>query len=269
MNTALPSTKVLGVNITTAQKNDILEFVSEIIKKRVEKAMIVTPNPEILVMASRSKHFQTVLNNATVSLPDGVGVVVAGNILINGIKSRIAGVDFMLELCNISVKEGFTIGLLGGRNGVAEATAKCLVKEQPQLRVVIVGENWPESGVMRQESERVEGLNEIYNQADDQVSSTLQDKKTKIPHIDILFVAFGAPKQEEWIDANLSSIDVSVAMGVGGAFDYISGRIPRAPRAVRSIGMEWLFRLIVQPWRIRRQLALPVFLVKVLQEKYK
>jgi len=85
--------------------------------------------------------------------------------------------------------------------------------------------------------------------------------------IDILFVAFGAPKQEFWISENLDKIPVKIAIGVGGAFDYISGKIPRAPFFVRKLGMEWLFRLLVQPWRIKRQLSLIEFAWLVIKEK--
>jgi N-acetylglucosaminyldiphosphoundecaprenol N-acetyl-beta-D-mannosaminyltransferase len=85
--------------------------------------------------------------------------------------------------------------------------------------------------------------------------------------IDILFVALGAPKQEFWINKNLDKIPVKVAIGVGGAFDYISGKTPRAPTFIRSVGLEWLFRLVVQPWRIKRQLALIEFIRLVVKEK--
>ena len=87
--------------------------------------------------------------------------------------------------------------------------------------------------------------------------------------MDILFVAFGFPKQEQWIAENLDKIPVKVAMGVGGAFDYISGNVPRSPVFIRKLGLEWLFRLIIQPWRLKRQLALFKFIYLVLREKLK
>ncbi|HSW97175.1 MAG TPA: WecB/TagA/CpsF family glycosyltransferase, partial [Candidatus Saccharimonadales bacterium] len=86
---------------------------------------------------------------------------------------------------------------------------------------------------------------------------------------DILFVAFGFPKQEEWMFTNLSKVNVTVMMGVGGAFDYISGRVPRAPLWVQKLGFEWLFRLVRQPWRWKRQLALLEFIWLVMKEKMK
>ncbi|MBI2334188.1 WecB/TagA/CpsF family glycosyltransferase [Candidatus Daviesbacteria bacterium] len=105
----------------------------------------------------------------------------------------------------------------------------------------------------------------------EKAAECLQKKypKIKIDNIapDILFVAFGAPKQEKWIVQNLPKLKVKVAMGVGGAFDYLSGKVPRAPEFLRSLGLEWLFRLIIQPWRIKRQMALLRYLWFVLNSK--
>lgn len=205
MNIELPSTKILGTAITTAPRDQILEYIFKKLSKRDEKFYIVTPNPEILVKASASKDFQKILNGAAVSLPDGVGVLVAGKMLNKQLKVRITGVDFMLDLCHEASKQALSIGLLGGRDGVAEKTAECLIKMYPGLRIVLTAEEFP-------------------------IGFT--------PHIDILFVAYGFPKQEEWIAKNLPDIKVTCAMAVGGAFDYISGKIPRAPKVVRDLGME-------------------------------
>lgn len=235
MNIQLPSIKILGTSVTTAPKNQILEYILKRLENRDKKFYIVTPNPEIITFASASKEYQDILNGAEVSIPDGMGVLVAGKLLKKDIRARITGVDLMLELCHEASKRGLSIGLLGGRDGVAERTAECLVKKYPGLRIVLTTEEFPIGFV---------------------------------PHIDILFVAFGFPKQERWIAKNLPDIKVSVAMGVGGAFDYISGKVPRAPKVVRDMGMEWVFRLVRQPWRIRRQLALPVFVGKVLRERF-
>ena len=95
---------------------------------------------------------------------------------------------------------------------------------------------------------------------------TSADAEAKIPPLDLLFVALGHIKQEKWIAANLDKIPVHLAMGVGGAFDYLSGRVPRAPKWMRDLGFEWLFRLIMQPWRIKRQLALGQYIRYLLAE---
>lgn len=235
MDTSLPSIKILGTKITTAPKNDILEFISNCIENNTEKIQIVTPNPEILVHATRSSSFREILNRAQVSLPDGVGVLMADKMLEKGIKERITGVDMMNDLCFLASKRAFTVGFIGGSKGVAEKASKCLVKKYPDLIVSI--------------------------STDDATSTSIKK------HIDILFVALGAPKQEEWIAKNLPHLPVTVAMGVGGALDYISGKVPRAPKIARSIGMEWAFRLVRQPWRIKRQLALPYFVYLVLKQR--
>lgn len=234
MENNLPSTKILGTGITTASKVEVLEYIFKRLQNRGKKFYVVTPNPEILMYATASKDFQAILNKASVSIPDGVGVLMAGVIQKKVIKSRITGVDLMLELCLEASKRGLTIGLLGGRDRVAEKSGECLVKMYPGLRIVLVAEDFPIGFV---------------------------------PHIDMLFVAYGFPKQEEWIAKNLSKIPVTLAMGVGGAFDYISGSVTRAPKVVRDLGMEWAFRLVHQPWRAKRQTALPKFLFKILQEK--
>ena len=95
------------------------------------------------------------------------------------------------------------------------------------------------------------------------------DKSLKDKETDILFVAFGSPKQEIWIADNLNDLNAKVVMGVGGAFDFITGKVPRAPKFLRNLGLEWLFRLIMQPWRIKRQVSLIRFVFLVIKEKFK
>lgn len=245
MKEKLPSTNILGVSITTSSKSEILEYILKCISSKHEKVHIVTPNPEMLVYASRSRSFRNILNNAEVAIPDGVGVTMAGRMLNRPVIERITGVDFMEMLCHESAKRGLTVGFLGGRGGVAEKTAECLIKKYPNLIVGFIGEEWETAG-----------------------PAALHPRAASpTGHIDILFVAFGFPKQEEWIAKNLPKIDVTAAMGVGGAFDYISGKIPRAPKIFRDFGMEWAFRLVRQPWRIKRQMALPVFAWHILFQK--
>lgn len=267
MNSKLPSSKILGVNITTAPREEILRFIITGLKKRSKKFYIVTPNPEMLVYATASKPYQNILNGAQVALPDGIGIVVAGNILKKGIKRRITGVDMMYDLVARCAEEGLSIGLLGGHEGVAEKTAECLVKKHPHLRVSFVSEEWSEEGIKNSELGMKEGESKINDRSNKIRNSKFINQNSKKKYIDILFVAFGVPKQEEWIAKNLEKIPVTCAMGVGGSFDFISGKVKRAPKIVRSIGMEWMFRLLIQPWRIKRQMALPRFVYLVIKEK--
>ena len=231
---------VLGIKIDDISLNQAVEIVIDWLKRsksaslRSEKHYIVTPNPEIVVMAQSDEVFKKALNNADLSIPDGVGLKLGTDIVCNT-----PGVDLMEALIKASLDYGFTIGLLGGREGVAEEASDCLRKKYPKLRI-----NFAEGG----------------GKVDDNGKLLKPLKQLKLLNCDILFVAFGPPKQEKWIAGNLDKISVKVAMGVGGSFDYISGLVPRAPKLLRKLGLEWLFRLIIQPWRIGRQLRLIKFL---------
>lgn len=246
---------LFGVGITSATEEEILEYILQSLKKTAEKYYIVTPNPEILVYASKHKDFRTILNNARLALCDGIGVFWAGKLLGKNFKQRITGVDLMENLCKAVSKQPITVGFLGGGEKIAERAVECLVSRYPRLRVAFISSEW---------SEEEFNFNNKYHV----LSSKYYAEQNNIHNtVDILFVAFGFPKQEEWMAKNIGKVPVRVMVGVGGAFDYISGAVPRAPRIVRSLGLEWFYRLIRQPWRIKRQLSLLEFMYLVLKEK--
>ncbi|MBI2337849.1 WecB/TagA/CpsF family glycosyltransferase [Candidatus Daviesbacteria bacterium] len=181
---------------------------------------------------------------------------------------RVSGTDFLEALCKLASEKGFTTGFLGGKGEVAKKVAECLQKKYPKLKV-----EFAESGG---EVDKY-GANVILSEAKDlkikkresrDSSLIVQNDKNElsnIPPTDILFVAFGHIKQEKWIARNLEKTPAHVMMGVGGAFDYLSGNVPRAPKWVRNLGFEWFYRLIIQPWRIKRQLALLQYLWLILK----
>lgn len=223
---------ILGIGITNDPENKILEYVAKILLEKKKKVSIFTPNPEIIMLAQKDIEFKKIVNSSDIALPDGVGVVVGSRFVGKPIQARITGVDFMLKLCELAQKlasedaeRTVMTGFLGGQEGVAERASECLREKYPNIGIGFVGKTWDE-------------------------------KLLKASHIDILFVAFGAPNQEKWIYENLPKIPVTIAMGVGGSFDFISGKVMRAPKIIRLFGLEWLFRLIIQPWRWRRQLQL-------------
>lgn len=262
---------LLGVGITNALEKNILEFILENLKTSSEKYYIVTPNPEILVFANKNKDFKNILNNARLALPDGMGVILAGKILGRNFKERVTGTDLVKNLCKIVSKQPITVGFLGGGPKIAEKTAECLRKKYPGLKVVFAASEWPEKddrgSRVENSSQKIEGGSLIHFQ-----SSIVKNPSSTFNHlsssIDILFVAFGFPKQEQWMSENIHKLPVKVMMGVGGAFDYVSGKVPRAPVFLQKLGFEWLYRLIRQPWRIKRQLALLEFIFLVLKEKF-
>lgn len=225
--------KLLGVGFSIASEREVLEY---ILNNLTSKYFIVTPNPEILVMSAKDLEYRRVLNSARLSLPDGVGVLLAAKLLGVSLKDKIAGVDLVESLCKIVAKRPITVSFVGSRPGIANKTAECLKKRYFGLKVAFSG-------------------TELRNFSD-------------LKGTDILFVTFGSPKQEFWIEKNLKRLPVKVAIGVGGSFDIISGNLPRAPHFMRTLGLEWLFRLLIQPWRIKRQLSLLTFIYLVLKEKF-
>lgn len=256
----LHKTKILQVNITNETEKIVLEYLFGRIKNSKKKIFIITPNPEMLVYASTHLDYQDKLNAADIALPDGIGLFFASGVMGDPLQERITGVDFLEKLCKQAREKPLSMGFLGGKDGVAKRAAERLLKIYPWLEIVFVAEEWSKEGYAVASSlPAAAGKGKNKQNASDQSQTT---------PIDILFVAYGVPKQEEWIYENLQSLPVKAAIGVGGAFDYLSGAVQRAPFIIRFLGFEWLFRLIVQPWRFRRQLALVTFISLVLKEKF-
>lgn len=235
----LNKTDILGVGITTDNEDRILEFVLAELqkpKKDRKKIVIFTPNPEQISRAAGNRELQNILNSADVALPDGIGLVIGSQFVAKPgerIKARIAGVDFMKNLVKSVSKQPIKTGYLGGEPHVAEDAANCLKKMSPGLSIGY--------------------------------ASGAYDKEKMIEFdIDILFVGLGFPKQEKWIMEHKNEIPATIFMAVGGSLDFLSGRIVRAPLLIRQIGLEWLFRLIIQPWRFFRQLRLLHFSALIL-----
>ncbi len=202
---------------------------------------IVTVNPEFVMTSQSNAEFRRVINQAALSLPDGTGVWWASRRLGQPVPERIPGVDLVDRLAAMSANRGHRLYLLGAMSGVAEQAAGVLCARHPGLTMA--------------------GTHAGSPRAEDEAGIIAQ---VRAAHPHILLVAYGAPAQDLWIARNLDRLGVPVCIGVGGAFDYIAGVHPLAPRWLRRIGLEWLYRLVTQPWRWRRMLALPRFVWRVL-----
>ena len=212
---------ILGVKISKVTYESAIKMVEGFLVDG-KKHYIVTPNPEFINLAQTDQEFCQILNQADLAIPDGVGLCVG---------TRVTGTDLMIKLCELAAEKGYSVFLLGGRNGVAKEAAKRLKERFANLNIVGTYEGDPEEVLAPRPNVPL---------ADPSVA------------IDFLFVAYGAPKQEKWIAKNLPKIPVRVAMGVGGAFDFIAGKKRRAPLALRRLGLEWLWRLIQEPRRLPR-----------------
>jgi N-acetylglucosaminyldiphosphoundecaprenol N-acetyl-beta-D-mannosaminyltransferase len=221
--------KILGVPFDSLKNSEALALVLERIAGNDKHFFIATPNPEMLLEARKNAAFREVLNKTDLNIPDGFGIMLAARVSGKPLKERITGTDLMQEVCR-HAPEKTKIFLLGAAPGVAQKTGEILEKRCPNIKI-----------------------------AGTYGGSPAREEENHIRHLinesgaEVLFVAFGAPKQEIWLAGNLPPLThVKVAMGVGGAFDFISGTIKRAPVWMRKLGLEWLYRLIKQPSRTGR-----------------
>lgn len=206
-------------------------------------AQVVTLGTEMVVYAQRDPAFRAVVNSAALSLCDTVGLLLVARKRGSHLRERVAGVELIGPVCAQAALTGTPVYLLGGAPSVAERAAAELVRRYPGL--VIAGTRdgyFPEN-----DSERI----------------ALSVRETGA---NILFVGLGSPRQEFWIAKHARTAGVGVAIGVGGSFDVISGTVQRAPAGWRKMNLEWLYRLVREPNRWRRQLALPYFIWLVLLE---
>ena len=231
--------RVLGVRVDCLDMQATLDRIEELVGAGGAH-LVATVNPEFIMRARRDPEFARVLESADLCLADGTGVVWAAKRQGCSLSSPVTGTDLIPPLAALCARQGFRLFLLGAEPGVAAELAARLRTARPELAVAAHAGS-PDAS------------------ADDEAVSLIRAHRTQV-----LLVAFGAPKQELWIDRLKDRVDVAVAIGVGGAFDYITGRVPRAPLWMRSAGLEWFYRLLHQPWRVRRMAVLPVYAVKVL-----
>ena len=231
---------ILGVYVDKVTIPEAAEAIFEMLGEN-RPHWVFTPNSEIIMQAYKNEEFCKILNRADLLTADGIGVVYASRILKNPISERAAGYDIACRLLDKIAKSGHRIYLFGGREGVAETAKKNLEEKYPFIQIVGT-------------------RNGYFKPAEEQkIVSEINDAKP-----DIVFVCLGAPAQEKWIARNSAKINAKVFMGIGGSLDVIAGTVERAPEAWCDKGLEWLYRLIKQPSRFWRMLALPKFAITVM-----
>ena len=286
----IQSVSILGVCISIVDSEHVLDVIKGLVVEN-GKIQIVTPNPEHVVQALHDPEFLRVLNGADLAVADGVGLLLAQQFHNLKLKIKnyfnisktpslycITGVDLMSDLIQLCGSMGWTVGLVGARDDVRAKLAEkigavdCGGHERfknYELRIA-------NDGMRKLEDKRAENENvECRMQNDKKKHAYFEEKhlhrsreileKINMNGVDVLFVAYGAPVQEKWIAQYLKEMkSVKIAMGVGGAFDFMAGEAKRAPSVVRKLGFEWLYRLVLEPRRWRRQLRLLEFGWRVL-----
>jgi N-acetylglucosaminyldiphosphoundecaprenol N-acetyl-beta-D-mannosaminyltransferase len=237
----IESHRVLGIRIDCLDMEAALDRIDALVANRGSH-LVATVNPEFVMRARADAEFAAVLDGADLCLADGWGVVWAVRRQGCTLAAPVAGADLVPALARRCAGKGHRLFLLGARPGVAEEAARRLKAIAPGLQTA-----GAHAGSPRPE--------------DDEQSVEL----IRASRPDILLVAYGHPQQELWVARNAHRLQVPVAIGVGGALDYVAGRVRRAPVWMRRAGLEWLFRLGRQPWRIRRMAVLPRYAIEVIR----
>lgn len=232
---------ILGVNIDNITLNEAGSITKELVESSNKSCkLIVAPNVEFVMMAQKDEDFLNILNSAELATPDSVGIIMGGKRQKKPFKERIPGQAYFRKVIEVGTKEGWTFYFLGGKDEVPRLAKEKIEKDFPGVKIV--------------------GYHEGYFEKDSE-EDVIKEINNLQPNV--LFVAMGAPLQEKWIVKHKNELQVDVAAGQGGTFDYEAGRIRRAPKIIQKLGIEWLWRLIRQPSRIKRMLVLPVFWAKI------
>lgn len=238
---------ILGVkidNITLTECGDRTKELIDVSNKSCK--IIVAPNTEFVMCAQKDKEFFEILKQAELATPDSIGIIIGAKLQNKNFKERIPGQAYFREVVRRAETEGWSIYILGGTEEVIRKAVANVKKDFPKANIIGYHEGY---FIKDSEEDVIKQINELQP--------------------NILFVAMGAPKQEKWIYKNKEKLKVDVAAGQGGTLDYEAGRIKRAPKFIQKIGMEWFWRLILEPSRIVRMRVLPIFLIKLLLKKDK
>jgi N-acetylglucosaminyldiphosphoundecaprenol N-acetyl-beta-D-mannosaminyltransferase len=234
--------ELLGIPVDPLTEQEAVEWVAAALSQKRPR-LVVSVNPERTMQALRDPGLASVLRSADLNLADGAGVLWAARRMGRPLPSRVSGVDFLRALASRGALEGWRFFFLGGAPGVAEAAGDALRTAFPGFNLVGTFGGSPDP---RDDASSV---------------AAVRDSRAEL-----LFVAYGGGGEEAWLSRNLAGSGAIVGMGVGGAFDFISGRTRRAPAFMREHGLEWLYRLGREPWRWRRMLALPRYMARVMAE---
>lgn len=232
----------LGVDVSPLSYTGIIED----LRKRIasgQQSTIIAVNPEKVMAAQRDPQVKELINASTYQIADGVGILLAAKLKGGNITSRVTGVDMMATLLKFAEEDGHPVYFYGAKEEVVTKAINNIQGTHPNIQVA--------------------GYTNGFEADEAALVSRIHQSGAKI-----LFVALGSPKQELWIRRNLQKLpNVQVFQGVGGSFDVFSGTVKRAPAPFRKLGLEWLYRLGSSPSRIKRQMNLPVFLMKVMRSR--
>lgn len=240
--------KVLGARVDVLWMDEVITRIGGYISEGRPR-QVITVNAELLYRAQRERELLDLINQADLVTADGIGVVWAARTLGTPVSEKVSGIDMIQIMAPTAAEKGWRLFLLGSAPGTAEAAAERLSRLAPGINIV--------------------GCHHGYFKPGPEEEELLKMIEEKSP--DLLLVALGAPRQDYWIRDHLvgGRLRVPVSMGIGGSLDVLSGKVKRAPRWMSKTGMEWIWRLIQEPWRYKRMSVLPLFVLLVIRIKRK
>ena len=234
---------ILGIDISATNMGDALSKIEHLILTKKQGYVCVCPNHTIMESQKDSK-LRNIVNSADIATPDGMSIVWASKLLGHHEVKQVTGTELIIAVSDLSEKKGYTHFYYGGADGIPEKLAENMQQIFPNLK--IIGTHSPP----------------FRNLADDEDNAIVDIINNANP--DIVWVGLGMPKQELWIGEHFGRIKAPVMIGVGAAFDFLSGKKKRAPKWMQKAGLEWLFRLIQEPKRLwRRNLYHPIFFFRL------
>jgi N-acetylglucosaminyldiphosphoundecaprenol N-acetyl-beta-D-mannosaminyltransferase len=241
---------IVGVPIDKYSFDEVVERIVKYALLGRSPEYVVTPNAQHILTLQKDDHFQEIYRQAYLSVPDGVPLLWAARFLQTPLNGRVNGTDLFEKLCEVAADKELKVFFLGGRPGAADKAAKVLQARHPNLK--ISGTHCPPYGFESNATELA-----------------LINTKITAATPDILFVGLGAPKQEKWIYANYQQLNVPISIGIGVSFELVANMVQRAPIWMQKSGLEWLFRLVVEPKRLWQRYIVgnPLFIWLVLKQK--
>jgi N-acetylglucosaminyldiphosphoundecaprenol N-acetyl-beta-D-mannosaminyltransferase len=230
-NTDSTRVNICGTWVNSYTLDEVVEIITQHALERSSPKYVVTPNAHHIITLQKDLHFQEVYRKAFLVVPDGVSLLWAAHLLGTPLNGRVNGTDLFERTCAVAAKKGLKVFLLGGRLGAADGAKDVLRTRYPTLN--ITGTYCPPYGFEKDLSELA-----------------LINSKIRAADPELLFVGLGAPKQEKWIYAHCQELNVPVSLGIGVSFELVSGMVRRAPTLMQKLGLEWLFRLFMEPKRL-------------------
>ena len=235
---------ILGVPFIHTNQNDFVQLLKQRIESE-QKTFVVTANPEIVMKANEDSNYMDTIKQANYIVADGIGVVKAAKILNQPLPERVTGYDTVMDLLSLANEHRYRIYLLGAKQEVLEKAVNKINTNYPNANIVGSHNGY---------------FDWNHNQIAEEVASLQPD---------IVLVALGLPRQEQWIAQHIANFNKGIFIGVGGVFDALAGEVKRAPEIWQKLNLEWFYRLVKQPSRWKRMLVLPHFVMKIYGQKVK